>query len=157
MADEVLFGEWLKRRRRGQGLTQAELGRRTGYSGETIRKVEADELRPSYQMAQQLAAVLDIPPDDRARFIRFARGEGDPEEETLPSQTATLPRSLSHLPRHNLLTPPTPLVGRAEEVAALAEMLVRPDARLVTLTGPGGTGKTRLALEVAAHLVAQFP
>jgi len=52
----------------------------------------------------------------------------------------------------NLPTPPTPLVGRRREVGELAGLVARQEARLATLTGAGGTGKTRLALEVAARL-----
>ncbi len=57
----------------------------------------------------------------------------------------------------NLPTPPTPLVGRDKELAELAEALALSRMRLVTLTGPGGSGKTRLAIEVALQLVNDFP
>lgn len=56
----------------------------------------------------------------------------------------------------NLPAPPTPLVGRANELAALREMLVAGDGRLVTLVGPGGVGKTRLAVAAAADVVHHF-
>jgi predicted ATPase/class 3 adenylate cyclase/Tfp pilus assembly protein PilF len=58
--------------------------------------------------------------------------------------------------RHNLPIQPTPLIGRDEAIGALTGLLARDDVRLVTLTGPGGIGKTRLALHVAANLVGQF-
>jgi hypothetical protein len=54
---------------------------------------------------------------------------------------------------HNLPVQPTPLVGREREVGAARDLLLRDDVRLVTLTGPGGTGKTRVGLRVAAELL----
>src|SRR4051794_1602292 len=53
--------------------------------------------------------------------------------------------------------PPTPLIGRAQERAQVAGLLREPAPRLITLYGPGGVGKTRLALAVAADMQDQFP
>src|SRR6186997_2387630 len=91
MEGEVTFGPWLKMRRRGLGLTQAQLGQQVGYASETIRKVEADELRPSRQMAERLAEALNIAPEETERFLRFARDEMTADLVPLPIHAATLP------------------------------------------------------------------
>lgn len=60
-------------------------------------------------------------------------------------------------PKHNLPAQPTPFIGRAKLIAALKDLLLQADTHLVTLLGPGGTGKTRLSLQVAQELLDQFP
>jgi predicted ATPase len=60
-------------------------------------------------------------------------------------------------PKHNLPAQATPFIGRTAQIAALKEWLRRPDIRMVTLIGPGGTGKTRLSLQVAQEMFDQFP
>jgi Bacterial transcriptional activator domain/AAA ATPase domain len=66
------------------------------------------------------------------------------------------PRTLETRPT-NLPLQPTPLIGREREIREVAELLRRREARVVTLTGTGGTGKTRLAAQVAAELLDDFP
>ncbi len=65
-------------------------------------------------------------------------------------------RSLDHRP-NNLPTQVTGFIGRERELTTARERLLRPDVRLLTLTGPGGTGKTRLALQLAADVLDDFP
>ena len=66
------------------------------------------------------------------------------------------PSSQSINKLHNFPRPPTPFIGRAEDVAAIARLLNDPLCRLLTLTGPGGIGKTRLSIEAAAALAPDF-
>jgi predicted ATPase/class 3 adenylate cyclase len=82
-------------------------------------------------------------------------------EEVFQLVAAELPSDfppLRGLPRHptNLAIPPTSLIGRVEEVTALLAALAT-GSRLLTLTGTGGTGKTRLAMEVAAEVLDRYP
>jgi predicted ATPase/transcriptional regulator with XRE-family HTH domain len=150
------FGIWLRRRRRALDLTQAELAQRVGCATITIRRIEADDLRPSLEIAERLSVCLDIPEAERAAFLAAARAERS--VDTLPQ-----PLSLSLEPSHaetqpeqrtNLPFPLTNFVGRVNERAELVELLRA--NRLVTLTGTGGSGKTRLALQVSSDLLERF-
>jgi predicted ATPase/transcriptional regulator with XRE-family HTH domain len=141
------LGPWLKQQRKARDLTQEALAEQVGCSWETIRKIEAGAQRPSRHLADLLAAVLDVPAEQRAAFARLARPPM-PAAALLPAPAAAAGR---------LPTPPTSRIGRAPQVAALGALLRRADVRLVTCTGPGGIGKTRLALQVAAQLRPEFP
>jgi predicted ATPase/class 3 adenylate cyclase len=73
----------------------------------------------------------------------------------LPDQFPPL-KTLESRP-NNLPLQPTPFLGREQEVLQVVELLRRPEVRFLTLTGPGGTGKTRLVLQAAADLLDDFP
>lgn len=154
----VFFGEWLKRRRQRLDLTQAELAERAGCSVFALRKIESGERRPSKQLAGLLAVALHLPPDQINAFVAAARGETGCERLFLPDQASTgeMPPSPPISKLHNWPPCTTPLVGRESELASLGRLLADPLCRLLTLIGPGGIGKTRLAVEVAAQEQARF-
>jgi predicted ATPase len=87
----------------------------------------------------------------------------DPRQaERKQASAASTARQASHRPSggetpHNLPSQPTPFIGREEEVNAARKLLTNQNVRLVTLTGPGGTGKTRLGLKLSADLLDDFP
>jgi len=62
---EVSFGEWLKRQRTAAGLTQKQLAEQVNCSMITLRKIEAEERRPSAQIVEQLAEIFNIPREER--------------------------------------------------------------------------------------------
>lgn len=154
MDSGLSFGQWLKQYRRRLGLTQAQFGQQTGYAGETLRKVEADELRPSRQMAEKLAEALQVAAEERERFVRFARDQAPVEPPALPAPVISVPHTSAQ--SHPLPLPREPLFGRDWELESVQNLLLRPTVGLVTLRGTGGVGKTRLALQVAANVRSHF-
>lgn len=83
MSNENSFGVIAKNKRRELGLTQEELARRVGCAPITLRKIEADDLRPSVQIAERLAMALNIPLEERSAFVKLARTERVFEEQSL--------------------------------------------------------------------------
>lgn len=153
---ELSFGQWLKQQRQLLDLTQAELAAKIGCSWETLRKIEANTLRPSKQIAARLAQNLDIASDQIAAFISFARSlPGAQPPGAASTQQSPITRGPAH-PPHSLVTPQTSFVGREQELALLHKLIRRADVQILTLTGPGGVGKTRLALRVAADQLGEF-
>jgi non-specific serine/threonine protein kinase len=149
------FGTWLRRCRLLMGLTHAELAERAHCSASALRKIERDERRPSHGLAERLAACLQIPVDERAGFVAVARGVR--RVERLRSIDA-VPRTVTAAtaaPSHNLPSQLTSFVGRQNELNELRRLLGV--TRLLTLTGAGGIGKTRLALRLGTDAAANFP
>ena len=114
MNDIASFGRWLKLRRIALELTQADLAELVGCAVVTIRKIEADERRPSPQIAERLAQYLDLATEERAAFIQAAQAIISPIRLGLPTQAAApAPRS-GYVPM-----PPTTLIGRSPELFVL--------------------------------------
>ncbi len=138
------FAELLKRHRVRARLSQEELAERAGLSARAISDLERGPDRvPRGASVRLLAGALGLSEEERAAFEAAARGEAAPTESR-PDRSHGLPLQL------------TPFIGREREMGALRATLLRKDVRLVTLTGPGGTGKTRLALRVAEALLGEF-
>jgi predicted ATPase/transcriptional regulator with XRE-family HTH domain len=150
---DASFGHWLMLRRKALHLSRVDLASRVGCAAVTLRKIEADERRPSEQIAARLAEHLAVASPERENFIRVARGELGADWLPPPDQPVNdLARQGRAARSTDLPIPPTPLIGRATEVRAVRELLLSTEVRLLTLTGAPGIGKTRLALEVAADV-----
>jgi predicted ATPase/DNA-binding CsgD family transcriptional regulator/transcriptional regulator with XRE-family HTH domain len=156
MNEPLTFGRWMKRLRAELDLTQERLGEQVGCAGQTIRSFESGIRRPSRELAERLADALDVSPVQRTGFVRLARTPLAPSPADLYDQADSAPSSVAVTRRAALPAAPTPLIGREAERADLARRLRDPACRLVTLVGPGGIGKSRLALQVAGELAPAF-
>src|SRR5829696_2823112 len=88
MEGNASFGYWLRRRRKALDLTQEELAQQVGCSVGMIRMIEADERRPSRQMAERLIGCLNLGLEDRAAFIKAARAELAADRLVSPASAA---------------------------------------------------------------------
>jgi predicted ATPase/transcriptional regulator with XRE-family HTH domain/Tfp pilus assembly protein PilF len=156
------FGRWIKRLRAHHDLTQEQLAELAYCSVQAIRAFETGKRRPSLEMAERLAEVLRVPAEQQEEFIRLARrvAVDDPGEHApLPVvATGAAPPPAAPTPTPpsvRLPSPPTALVGRQAERTVL-QQLIQSGRRLVTVVGPGGVGKTRLAIQVAHDLAGEF-
>lgn len=152
----VTFGEWVKERRKALDLTQDELAQRAGCSIFALRKIETGERRPSKQLAGLLADALQISEDDKATFIRVARGELTLGRLVVAQSDSRLASFHQKPASHHMPISSTALLGRDPELAAMEKIFDDPQCRLLTLTGIGGIGKTRLAIEFASHQCRRF-
>ncbi|MBF6613979.1 MAG: tetratricopeptide repeat protein [Chloroflexi bacterium] len=162
MNDVPPFGLWVKQRRKELGLTRSGLAQRISCSVQTIDKIEAGERRPSEHMAERLAECLQVDASgpQMQEFVEYAR-LNCLSNETPPVSQSELgsPWQKLHGLRHpnNLPSPPNDFIGRQREVESASALMRRSGVRLLTLVGPAGVGKTRLALQVASSLIEDFP
>jgi len=135
----------------GQTLNRVARVLSTGYGGQILLSVATVELvRDALPAGASLKDLGEHALKDLLRPEHIFQLTG-------PDLLADFPglKSLERHP-HNLPVQPTPFLGREQEVTSVCALLSRPEVHLVTLTGPGGIGKTRLSLQVAAELSEQF-
>ena len=137
------FGAQLKSLREAAGFTQEELATIAGLSVHAVSALERGQRRrPHVDTVRALAAALDLTGVTREALFGSARA---------PAATA----AADELRDSALPLAPTIFLGRESDVHTLRLWLLDPTARLITLTGPGGAGKTRLALELARAIAAE--
>ena len=145
-APDATLAELLKRLRQAARLTQEELAEAAGISARSVSDLERGISRTARkETARLLCDALGLSGSTRELFEAVARGRSgqaglDPDQ-----------------PAGQLPVPATPLVGRAADVSACCDLLLRAGVRLVTITGLGGVGKTRVSLAVARQLTQHFP
>jgi tetratricopeptide (TPR) repeat protein/DNA-binding XRE family transcriptional regulator len=145
MVSEPLFGQWLRRRRKALDLSQKELARRVECSPATIRKIEAEQRRPSKALASRLAHALQIDDEERQAFLTFAR-RGWSDAPTAPA--GGLPAGA--LPLATL--PPASLPLATLPTASLPPASLPPDSLPAGLRGPPSATPSRGASDPGAEV-----
>ena len=145
------FGDLLLRYRLAAGLSREALAERAGLSATGIGALERGQRRaPHVDTVRRLSEALQLSPDDAAELTATVVRHRAPEIRPTASP-------LSVTSSHTLIAPLAPLIGRGWDVAVVCGLLRAEDTRFVTLTGPAGVGKTRLAIAVAEHLARELP
>jgi predicted ATPase/DNA-binding XRE family transcriptional regulator len=142
------FGTWLRQKRRSLDLTQKAFADQIGCAEITVRRMEADEYKPSKELALVLFENLGIPELERPSWVQFARGLAEyPDDQASPSA--------SRAPKTNLPIHLTSFIGREKEQEEIKKLILK--NRLVTILGAGGIGKTRLSIQTGFALLNNFP
>jgi transcriptional regulator with XRE-family HTH domain len=140
------FGARLRKLREAAGLTQEELAWKAGLTAKAISVLERGERkRPFPHTVRAIAHALELSENERASLLAAV-----PKRSSAATSSASTTVSKSNLP-----TPSTPLLGRERELAEISTFLR--EVRLLTLTGTGGVGKTRLAVQAARDAAEFFP
>ncbi|NOK61019.1 MAG: hypothetical protein GFH27_549307n2 [Chloroflexi bacterium AL-W] len=144
------FGQWLRHQRRQRDLTQAELAHQLGYSEATIRALEAGRRYPSRQLLYCLVKYFCLSGEEEQWLYQHINSQRQRRpvvsvpsgfsNSTLMGHPSALPLSL------------TPLIGREDLLQHIQQLAQAPEMRLLTLVGPPGVGKTRVALQLAHEL-----
>jgi non-specific serine/threonine protein kinase len=149
------FGALVRRYRQRAALSQEALAERAGLSVDAVSVIERRTRGvPRPDTVALLARALELGPEERAAFAAAAHPHSVPAAAAPAASPASdaAPPALPVLP-----VALTSFIGREREMAAVCTRLREPGTRLLTLTGAGGVGKTRLALAVAARLLEEEP
>ena len=154
--NERAFGVLLRQQRLAAGLTQEALAERAGMGRRSIQHLERGEVQPQRITAHRLAVALALTGEQRAQFEALAGPSPRQRSSREGSGAARAPAlDPGGTGRHNLPLQMTSFIGREQELAEVTRLLGT--TRLLTLTGTGGTGKTRLALQVVSDLLDRYP
>jgi predicted ATPase/DNA-binding XRE family transcriptional regulator len=145
LQEEITFGIWLRKHRRALDLSRQAFAAQVGCAEVTLRRIEAGTLKPSKELANIVLERLGIPETERTGWISFARGLSSFPSQSLPT---------SNKPKLNLPAPITTFIGREKEQANVVGLLGK--HRLVTLTGSGGVGKSRLSIKVGEQSLEKY-
>lgn len=159
----VSFGYWLRRKRKALDLTQEALAQRVFCSGFTIRKIEADERRPSRALAERLCSALAIPEEEQPAFLDAARAQHTtrqlrinpvPLDITESSNDSVRTFEKGHVDGLRTSIDNSPFVGRNKELElliGLTDRLISGNGYTVMVEGEAGIGKSRLLREVTHY------
>lgn len=159
---DLRFGDLLKQLRKRAGMTQGDFAAAVGYSVSFVCDLEKNRRLPAVAVVlQQFIPALGLQDEAKlaTRLVELAavaRGERPPATLTLQRTTQLVITETFTRPSSRLPAPPSELIGREQEIKTLCNRLQGHSGRLLTLTGPPGVGKTRLALAVASRLEPLF-
>jgi len=152
------FGDKLRTMRERAGLTQQELAERANLTPHAVSSLErGTRTRPYPHTVRSLADALQVSEEERQALISSVprRIPAQVVREAAPPAAKPPPSAVAA--PIDLVVPSTPLYGREPDLAALVELIRSGTGRLITLTGPGGVGKTRLAAALSQELADDFP